>query len=263
MPPDRTLRAAPPPVAHPRTMAATTRRAGASHREVTVQDILDAIMAAEGAKDPARELAGIGGLPVPESYQGVVVRADEQNMFDGLASRDQDPRKSLHVQEVPTPELGPGEALVAVMASAINYNTVWTSIFQPVSTFKFLQRYGRQLRADQAPRPAVPRGRLGRRRRGPAGRRRRDQVEARRPGRGALPLGGARGRRRPRRHDARPAAADLGLRDQLRRPGRAGDRQGQPADAQAGPPDLGGGRLPGAGQLHRVPAAGLAPRRAT
>ena len=41
------------------------------------------------------------------------------------------------------PELGPGEAIVAVMASAINYNTVWTSIFEPVSTFSFLERYGR------------------------------------------------------------------------------------------------------------------------
>ena len=29
------------------------------------------------------------------------------------------------------------------MASAINYNTVWTSIFEPVSTFTFLDRYGR------------------------------------------------------------------------------------------------------------------------
>ncbi len=29
------------------------------------------------------------------------------------------------------------------MASAINYNTVWTSIFEPVSTFSFLRRYGR------------------------------------------------------------------------------------------------------------------------
>ena len=29
------------------------------------------------------------------------------------------------------------------MASAINYNTVWTSIFEPVSTFSFLERYGR------------------------------------------------------------------------------------------------------------------------
>src|SRR6202007_724162 len=52
-------------------------------------------------------------------------------------------RKSLHVDEVALPELGPGEAFVAVMASAINYNTVWTSIFEPVSTFGFLQRYGR------------------------------------------------------------------------------------------------------------------------
>ena len=44
---------------------------------------------------------------------------------------------------MPTPELGPGEALVAVMASAINYNTVWSAIFEPVPTFSFLQRYGR------------------------------------------------------------------------------------------------------------------------
>ena len=29
------------------------------------------------------------------------------------------------------------------MASAINYNTVWTSIFEPVPTFGFLKRYGR------------------------------------------------------------------------------------------------------------------------
>jgi crotonyl-CoA reductase len=28
------------------------------------------------------------------------------------------------------------------MASAINYNTVWTSIFEPVPTFGFLKRYG-------------------------------------------------------------------------------------------------------------------------
>ncbi|WP_328655499.1 crotonyl-CoA carboxylase/reductase [Micromonospora sp. NBC_00330] len=108
-----------------------------------MQDILEAIMAAEESNDPDRELAGLAGLPVPESYRGVVVRAEEARMFDGMATRDKDPRKALHVQEVPTPELAPGEALIAVMASAINYNTVWTSIFEPVSTFKFLQRYGR------------------------------------------------------------------------------------------------------------------------
>src|SRR6478609_10986156 len=90
-----------------------------------------------------QDLAAVAELPVPDSYEGVVVRADEVEMFEGMATRDKDPRKSLHVQEVPTPELGPGEAIVAVMASAINYNTVWTSIFEPVSTFEFLKRYGR------------------------------------------------------------------------------------------------------------------------
>jgi len=89
------------------------------------------------------ESASIGELPVPESFRGITVRADEVAMFDGMASRDKDPRKSLHLDEVATPELGPGEALVAVMASAINYNTVWTSIFEPIPTFKFLERYGR------------------------------------------------------------------------------------------------------------------------
>ena len=73
----------------------------------------------------------------------MTVRKDEVEMFAGLESKDKDPRKSLHVDEVPIPELGPGEAIVAVMASAINYNTVWTSIFEPVSTFGFLERYGR------------------------------------------------------------------------------------------------------------------------
>jgi crotonyl-CoA reductase len=89
------------------------------------------------------DYAAVADIPVPDSYQGMVVRADEVDMFDGLVTRDKDPRKSLHLQEVQTPELGPGEAIVAVMASAINYNTVWTSIFEPVSTFEFLKRYGK------------------------------------------------------------------------------------------------------------------------
>jgi crotonyl-CoA reductase len=91
----------------------------------------------------ADDLAAVGSLPVPTQYRGLVVRADEVGMFEGLSTKDKDPRKSLHVQDVPTPALGPGEALVAVMASAINYNTVWTSIFEPLPTFGFLRRYGK------------------------------------------------------------------------------------------------------------------------
>ncbi len=88
-------------------------------------------------------LDALAELPVPASYSGQLVRVDEVAMFDGIASAEKDPRKSLHLQEVPTPAVGPGEALVAVLASAINYNTVWTSIFEPVPTFDFLRRYGR------------------------------------------------------------------------------------------------------------------------
>jgi crotonyl-CoA reductase len=102
-----------------------------------VKHILDAIMA-EGTSP--EEFAA---LELPESYRAVVVHKDEADMFAGLPSKEKDPRRSLHVDDVPLPELGPGEAYVAVMASAINYNTVWTSIFEPVSTFGFLERYGR------------------------------------------------------------------------------------------------------------------------
>lgn len=103
-----------------------------------MQEILDAILAG----DTPRE--AFAALPVPDTYRAVTVHRDETGLFDGLPTREKDPRRSLHVEPVPTPELGPGEALVAVMASAVNYNTVWTSIFEPVSTFTFLQRYGRR-----------------------------------------------------------------------------------------------------------------------
>src|SRR5262245_55136837 len=102
-----------------------------------MQQILDAILAGDTAPEEFAHLA------IPESYRAALVRKDEVDMFDGIPSQEKDPRKSLHVEEVALPELGPGEALVAVMASAINYNTVWTSIFEPVSTFGLLESYGR------------------------------------------------------------------------------------------------------------------------
>src|SRR5579862_6205271 len=88
----------------------------------------------------------LAGLPLPESFRAAVVRREDHGMFDGLASEEKDPRKSLHVQDVALPELAPDEAYVAVMASAINFNTVWTSIFEPLPTFGFLERLGRESR---------------------------------------------------------------------------------------------------------------------
>src|SRR4051812_45073781 len=102
-----------------------------------MQEILDAIVNGASGDD-------IGALAIPESYRAAFVTRDEQSMFDGLESGDKDPRKSIHVDDVATPELAPDEAYIAVMASAINFNTVWTSIFEPLSTFLFLDRLGRE-----------------------------------------------------------------------------------------------------------------------
>jgi len=83
-------------------------------------------------------------LPIPESYRAVHVLKSDQDMWKGVATRDKDPRRSLHIGEVPTPAVAPDEVYVAVMASSINFNTVWTSIFEPVSTFGPLARLARE-----------------------------------------------------------------------------------------------------------------------
>lgn len=100
-------------------------------------EIRDAILA--GA-----DSATIAKLPIPASYRAAHLLKSETSMFDGMASNDKDPRKSLHVGDVPTPELAPDEVYVAVMASSINFNTVWSSIFEPVSSFGPMQRLARE-----------------------------------------------------------------------------------------------------------------------
>ncbi|MFR9795755.1 crotonyl-CoA carboxylase/reductase [Streptomyces sp. MS06] len=91
-------------------------------------------------------VAGVEGsvlasLPVPDCFPAAVVRAVDVDMFAQV--RDKDVRKSLSVEGVAMPELAPDEALVAVMASAINYNTVWSAMFEPLPTFQFLKQMGR------------------------------------------------------------------------------------------------------------------------
>lgn len=104
-----------------------------------MQHVLEAVEAgADGAEFAA--------LPVPDHFRAVHVLRDEQTMFDGVASSDKDPRTSVHVGDVPTPELAPDEVYLAVMASSINFNTVWSSIFEPLPTFGFLDRLGRESR---------------------------------------------------------------------------------------------------------------------
>jgi crotonyl-CoA reductase len=102
-----------------------------------MQEILSAIQSGASGDE-------VAAIPLPGAYRAAFVQRDEVAMFDGLATEDKDPRKSLHVGEVAVPELAPDEAYVAVMASAINFNTVWTSIFEPLPTFGFLDRLGKE-----------------------------------------------------------------------------------------------------------------------
>ena len=102
-----------------------------------MSEILEAVL--EGASGET-----LAATPMPVTTRAVFVRRDEQNMFAGVASRDKDPRRSLHVDDVAVPELAPDEVYVAVMASSINFNTVWTSIFEPLPTFGFLDRLGKE-----------------------------------------------------------------------------------------------------------------------
>ena len=73
---------------------------------MSMQHILDAILAA--SEDPASTAPeDFANLKLPESYRAALVRKDEVDMFEGMTAKEKDPRKSLHVEEVPVPERAP------------------------------------------------------------------------------------------------------------------------------------------------------------
>ncbi|RKR91908.1 crotonyl-CoA carboxylase/reductase [Micromonospora pisi] len=81
-------------------------------------------------------------LELPAEYTAAHLRVEDVDMFRGVT--DKDVRKSLRVGPVPMPDLAPDEVLVAVMASSINYNTVWSAMFEPIPTFRFLRQYAKE-----------------------------------------------------------------------------------------------------------------------
>jgi crotonyl-CoA reductase len=78
---------------------------------------------------------------LPATYKAAYLAREDEEMFKD--AEEKDVRRSIRVGDVPTPELAPDEVLVAVMASAINYNTVWSAVFEPISTFRFLEHHAR------------------------------------------------------------------------------------------------------------------------
>jgi len=86
----------------------------------------------------------LAACPVPESTRALCIRREDEAMFEGLGENAIDVRESLHLEEVALPPITADEVIVAIMASAINYNTVWSAMFRPMSTFGFLDRLGKE-----------------------------------------------------------------------------------------------------------------------
>lgn len=100
-----------------------------------MNDLVQAVREKSGPEE-------LSACALPASYRAAYLAREDEQIFEGRT--DKDVRCSLHVGDMPLPELAPDEALIAVMASAINYNTVWSATFEPISTFRFLERWGRQ-----------------------------------------------------------------------------------------------------------------------
>ncbi len=100
----------------------------------TMSPLTEAVLAgAEG-----EELAA---TPLPDTFRAAFLRREDQEIFRGV--QDKDVRRTLHIGEVPMPEIAPDEVVVAVMAAAVNYNTVWSATFEPLPSFQFLKHVAR------------------------------------------------------------------------------------------------------------------------
>ena len=86
--------------------------------------------------------AGFAALAPPATMRAAYVLRDDVDLFDAdLPPHARDPRTSLKVSQVPVPQVGPNQALVAVMASAVNYNSIWAATFDPVPSFSMVDAY--------------------------------------------------------------------------------------------------------------------------
>ena len=88
-----------------------------------------------------------------------------QNMFEGVATRDKDPRKSLHLDDVPLPELGPGRGPRRGHGQRDQLQHRVDLDLRAGLDVRLPRALRPALGVLEAPRPALPRGRLRPRRR--------------------------------------------------------------------------------------------------
>src|SRR6202008_2902908 len=84
---------------------------------------------AKPALEVYKDLYEVGEIPplghVPQRMYAWAIRR----------ARHGAPDTAMQVEVVPTPELGPDEVLVMVMAAGVNYNGVWAALGKPISPF--------------------------------------------------------------------------------------------------------------------------------
>jgi crotonyl-CoA carboxylase/reductase len=82
------------------------------------------------------EICELGERPplgeVPEKMHAIVVRPERYG----------EPRDSQQHEIIPTPEIGPKDVLVYVMATGINYNNVWAALGYPLDVIAERQKKG-------------------------------------------------------------------------------------------------------------------------
>ena len=85
---------------------------------------------------PMKDLYDIGEMPplgqVPTYMHAQVVRQDRYG----------EPRQAYRVERVEVPDIGPGEVLVYVMATGINYSGIWAALGSPLDVIQVRQRAG-------------------------------------------------------------------------------------------------------------------------
>lgn len=83
-----------------------------------------------------KDIYEIGEIPpigeVPPRMVAQVIRPE----------RFGDPEKAFQIEQIPTPEVGPNDALVLVMAAGVNYNNVWAARGIPIDVCKVHGRFG-------------------------------------------------------------------------------------------------------------------------
>lgn len=86
--------------------------------------------------DTLKDVYAIGEAPplghVPPKMHAQVIRQ----------SRFGEPRQAFQEEVVDTPEIGPDDVLVYVMAAGVNYNNVWAGLGSPVDVIASRQKQG-------------------------------------------------------------------------------------------------------------------------